>query len=112
GSQGPGRKRDSRNCSKSRLPHVGMSTNKVHVTFVTRHGIRPRREAHSYLPTLQPSCPVPMLEPIPAGERNPMNLHDFDGRVQRLDQLSRGLAKEILIWKPCNDPLLYRERQD
>jgi hypothetical protein len=41
-----------------------------------------------------------------------MNLHDIATRVKRLDQLSRGLAKEIVICKPCNDPLLYRERQD
>jgi hypothetical protein len=41
-----------------------------------------------------------------------MNLNDLETRVQRLDQLSRGLAKEVLLWKECNDPLLYRERQD
>jgi hypothetical protein len=41
-----------------------------------------------------------------------MNLNDLEARVNRLDQLSRGLAKEILLWKECNDPLLYRERQD
>jgi hypothetical protein len=41
-----------------------------------------------------------------------MNLNDLVARVQRLDQLSRGLAKELVLWKPCNDPLLYRERQD
>jgi hypothetical protein len=45
GSLGPQRKRDSGKYFKSRLPHVGMSTNKVHMTFVTRHGIMPRREA-------------------------------------------------------------------
>src|SRR5262249_59640 len=43
---------------------------------------------------------------------SPMTLHDIAARAQRLDQLSRGLAKEIVIWKPCNDALLYRERQD
>jgi hypothetical protein len=41
-----------------------------------------------------------------------MNLNDLAARVKRLDQLSRGLAKEVVLWKPCNDPLLYRERQD
>ena len=41
-----------------------------------------------------------------------MNLNDLEARVQRLDQLSRGLAKEEILWKDCNDPLLYRERQD
>jgi hypothetical protein len=41
-----------------------------------------------------------------------MNLNDVEARVKRLDQLSRGLAKEVVLWKPCNDPLLNRERQD
>jgi hypothetical protein len=41
-----------------------------------------------------------------------MNLDDLRVRVKRLDRLSRGLAKELVLWKPCNDPLLYRERQD
>ena len=41
-----------------------------------------------------------------------MNLNDLEGRANRLDELSRGLAKEILLWKECNDSLLYRERQD
>jgi hypothetical protein len=41
-----------------------------------------------------------------------MNLDDLRVRVKRLDRLSLGLAKELVLWKPCNDPLLYRERQD
>jgi len=41
-----------------------------------------------------------------------MNLHDLESRVDRLDQLSRGLAKEEILWKEGNDPLLCRERQD
>ena len=41
-----------------------------------------------------------------------MNLTDLESRVERLDQLSRGLAKEEILWNECNDPLLYRERQD
>ena len=40
-----------------------------------------------------------------------MNLHDIAARVKGLDQLSSGLAKEIVIWKLYNDPLLHRERQ-
>ena len=40
-----------------------------------------------------------------------MNLNDLESRVERLDLLSRGLAKEAIL-KECNDPLLYRERQD
>jgi hypothetical protein len=41
-----------------------------------------------------------------------MNLTDLESRLERLDQLSRGLAKEEIIMKQGNDPLLYRERQD
>ncbi|MFL5245774.1 MAG: hypothetical protein ACJ8FY_27185 [Gemmataceae bacterium] len=29
-----------------------------------------------------------------------------------MEVLSIGLAKEIFTWKECNDPLLYRERQN
>lgn len=40
-----------------------------------------------------------------------MNQTDIVARVQRLDELSRGLAKEVSLWKSCNDPLLYLERK-
>jgi hypothetical protein len=40
-----------------------------------------------------------------------MNLSDLQARVRRLDQLARGLAKEVTLWKGCNDPLLYLERK-
>ena len=40
-----------------------------------------------------------------------MNLVDLKARVSRLDELSRGLAKEVTLWKACNDPLLYLERR-
>jgi hypothetical protein len=40
-----------------------------------------------------------------------MNLADLTARVQRLDQLMRGLAKEVALWKEGNDPLLYVERR-
>jgi hypothetical protein len=40
-----------------------------------------------------------------------MNLSDLRARVARLDQLARGLAKEVTLWKSCNDPLLYVERK-
>src|SRR5262249_20055417 len=40
-----------------------------------------------------------------------MNLADLKARVRRLDELSRGLAKEVTLWKACNDPLLYLERK-
>ena len=40
-----------------------------------------------------------------------MNLADLTARVRRLDELSRGLAREVALWKACNDPLLYLERK-
>jgi hypothetical protein len=41
-----------------------------------------------------------------------MNLIDLAARVRRLDELARGLAKEVTLWKACNDPLLYLERKE
>jgi hypothetical protein len=40
-----------------------------------------------------------------------MNLTDMTARVHRLDELMRGLAKEVARWKEGNDPLLYAERK-
>ncbi len=40
-----------------------------------------------------------------------MNLSDLTARVQRLDVLMRGLAKEVALWKQGDDPLLYQERK-
>jgi hypothetical protein len=40
-----------------------------------------------------------------------MNLSDLRARVRRLDQLARGLALEVSLWKSCDDPLLYVERK-
>jgi hypothetical protein len=40
-----------------------------------------------------------------------MNLSDLRARVRRLDQLARGLAREVSLWKGCDDPLLYLERK-
>ena len=40
-----------------------------------------------------------------------MNLADLKARECRLDELARGLAKEVTLWKACNDPLLYLERK-
>jgi hypothetical protein len=40
-----------------------------------------------------------------------MTLRDLTARVRRLDELSRGLAKEVVLRKECNDPLLYLERR-
>jgi hypothetical protein len=38
-------------------------------------------------------------------------VEDLAGRIQRLDALTRGLAREVLLWKEGKDPLLYLERQ-
>jgi hypothetical protein len=35
----------------------------------------------------------------------------LEGRVRRLEVLSRGLAKEVGLWKAGDDPLLYLERR-
>jgi hypothetical protein len=40
-----------------------------------------------------------------------MNLTDLRARVRRLDELARGLAKEVSLWKGGDDPLLYLERK-
>jgi hypothetical protein len=40
-----------------------------------------------------------------------MNLVDLQARLRRLEDLSRGLTKEVSLWKECNDPLLYLERK-
>jgi hypothetical protein len=40
-----------------------------------------------------------------------MNLSDLSARVERLDQLSRGLAKEVILIRQGDDPLLYLERK-
>ena len=41
-----------------------------------------------------------------------MNLRSLIGRRTRLDLLSRGLAKELVRWRTCDDPLLYLERKE
>jgi hypothetical protein len=40
-----------------------------------------------------------------------MNLADLTSRIGRLEELARGFAKEVLLWKECDDPLLYLERK-
>ena len=40
-----------------------------------------------------------------------MTASDLEARVRRLEQLTRGLAKEVLRWKEGNDPLLFLERK-
>lgn len=40
-----------------------------------------------------------------------MTLDDISVRVRRLDELSRGLAREVALWRKGDDPLLYLERK-
>ncbi len=32
-------------------------------------------------------------------------------RVRRLELLTLGLAREVQLWRACDDPLLYAERR-
>jgi hypothetical protein len=41
-----------------------------------------------------------------------VNLQDLTGRLARLDQLSRGLGKELARWWKRDAPLLYVERKE
>jgi hypothetical protein len=36
---------------------------------------------------------------------------DVVARVRRLEELARGLSREVALWKGANDPLLYLERR-
>ena len=36
---------------------------------------------------------------------------DVVKRVRRLEDLTRGLSQEVVLWKEGNDPLLYLERR-
>jgi hypothetical protein len=47
----------------------------------------------------------------PSEDGNVLTLSDMIARIQRLDELTRGLAKEVLLWREANDPLLYLERR-
>jgi len=40
-----------------------------------------------------------------------ISVADVAARVKRLDQLTRGLAKEVVIWDEHDDPLLFVERR-
>jgi hypothetical protein len=40
-----------------------------------------------------------------------MQLTDIRRRVKRLEQLAKGLAKEVSTIREADDPLLYRERK-
>jgi hypothetical protein len=38
-------------------------------------------------------------------------MRDVEARLRRLEELTRGLAKEVTLWREGNDPLLYLERR-
>jgi hypothetical protein len=40
-----------------------------------------------------------------------LGVADVRARVRRLEELTRGLAKEVTLWREGNDPLLYLERK-
>jgi hypothetical protein len=40
-----------------------------------------------------------------------ISVEDVAARVKRLDQLTRGLAREVVMWKDNDDPLLFVERR-
>jgi hypothetical protein len=40
-----------------------------------------------------------------------LELPDIKARIERLDRLARGLAKEVALQKGAEDVLLYRERR-
>jgi hypothetical protein len=41
-----------------------------------------------------------------------MNLTDMRARMGRLDKLAQGLAKEASLWKKCDAPVLFVDRQE
>ena len=40
-----------------------------------------------------------------------LTLADLKGRIERLDRLARGLAKEVALQRGAEDVLLFRERR-
>lgn len=48
---------------------------------------------------------------VPHGADVVITAAEVTARVKRLDELSRGLSKEVAIWREGNDPLLYLERK-
>jgi hypothetical protein len=40
-----------------------------------------------------------------------MNEADMRARIRRLEKLSAGLATEAALWKKCNAPVLFVDRQ-
>ncbi len=47
----------------------------------------------------------------PSEDGTVLTLTDVVARIVRLDELTRGLAKEVLLWREADDPLLYLERR-
>ena len=41
-----------------------------------------------------------------------MNLKDLRARKRRLADLSAGLAKEASLWRKCDAPILFVDRQE
>jgi len=41
-----------------------------------------------------------------------MNLTDMRARIQRLEKLAQGLATEASLWKKCDAPVLFVDRQE
>jgi len=41
-----------------------------------------------------------------------MNLTDMRARIQRLEKLAQGLAREASMWKKCDAPVLFEDRQE
>lgn len=41
-----------------------------------------------------------------------MTIADLESRVRRLESLSQGLSKEVVLWKEADTPLLYVERKE
>jgi hypothetical protein len=44
-------------------------------------------------------------------EGRPMTFDDLTSRVRRLEELGRGLSKEVMVVQKADDPLLYLERR-
>jgi hypothetical protein len=55
--------------------------------------------------------PTAYTSSVSAGDPPAVNLADLTARFRRLDQLSRGLARELTIIRKADDPMLYLERR-
>jgi hypothetical protein len=51
------------------------------------------------------------LSRIPAGKGSMIGLPQIKARIERLQELTQGLAKEVNIWKGGEGPLLPQERK-